>query len=48
MVWQIDLATAATNYCTSALFGDMTAYIYARNYNVLKVIDGYAGLAFSV
>jgi hypothetical protein len=33
---------------TSAQFGDMSAYIYAVNYNVLKVIDGYAGLVFSV
>ena len=48
MVWQIDMAASGSNYNTSALFGDMTAYIYARNYNVLKVIDGYAGLAFSV
>jgi hypothetical protein len=48
MVWQVDLAESAADYCTSTLFGDMSAYIYARNYNVLKVIDGYAGLAFSV
>jgi hypothetical protein len=29
-------------------FGDMSAYVYATNYNVLRVIDGYAGLLFSV
>jgi len=28
--------------------GDMTAYVYATNYNVLRVINGYAGLLFSV
>jgi hypothetical protein len=26
----------------------MTAYVYATNYNVFRVIDGYAGLLFSV
>ena len=29
-------------------FGDLSAYVYATNYNVLRVIDGYAGLLFSV
>jgi hypothetical protein len=48
MVWQIDLQSQGTNYCTSAIYGDMTAYIYATNYNIFRVIDGYAGLLFSV
>ena len=48
LVLQIDLQEPASTYCTSAIFGDMTAYVYARNYNVLRVIDGYAGLVFSV
>jgi hypothetical protein len=29
-------------------FGNMSAYVYAVNYNVLRVVDGYAGLLFSV
>jgi len=33
---------------SSSGFGDMSAYVYARNYNVLRVINGYAGLLFSV
>jgi hypothetical protein len=48
LVLQLGLASQSTNYCTSALFGDMTAYVYATNYNVFRVIDGYAGLLFSV
>ena len=48
LVLQLGLQAAATNYCTSSLFGDMTAYVYATNYNVLRVVDGYAGLLFSV
>jgi hypothetical protein len=48
IVLQLGLQQEGTNYCTSALFGDMTAYVYATNYNVLRVIDGYAGLLFSV
>ena len=48
LVLQIDLQEPASTYCTSAIFGDMSAYVYARNYNVLRVIDGYAGLLFSV
>jgi hypothetical protein len=28
--------------------GDMTAFVYATNYNILRVINGYAGLLFSV
>ena len=48
MVLQINLTSQATNYCTSKIFGDMTAYVYALNYNVFRVIDGYAGLLFSV
>ncbi len=31
-----------------ATFGNMSAYFYATNYNVLRVVDGYAGLLFSV
>jgi hypothetical protein len=48
VVLQIGLQEQGTNYCTSAIFGDMTGYVYATNYNVLRVIDGYAGLLFSV
>jgi hypothetical protein len=48
LVLQIGLADSSTGYNTSALFGDMSAYVYATNYNVLRVIDGYAGLLFSV
>jgi hypothetical protein len=48
LVLQLSLASQNTNYCTSSLFGDMTAYVYATNYNVFRVIDGYAGLLFSV
>jgi len=29
-------------------YGDMTAFVYATNYNVLRVINGYAGLLFAV
>jgi hypothetical protein len=29
-------------------YGNMTAFVYVVNYNVLRVIDGYAGLLFSV
>ena len=47
-VLQVGLQEQGTTYCTSAIFGDMTAYVYATNYNVLRVIDGYAGLLFSV
>jgi hypothetical protein len=32
----------------STRFGNMSAYIYATNYNVLRVVDGYAGLLYSV
>ena len=48
IILQLGLQEPGTTYCTSSLFGDMTAYIYAKNYNVLRVIDGYAGLLFSV
>jgi hypothetical protein len=48
LVLQLGLADSSTGYNTSALFGDMSAYVYATNYNVLRVIDGYAGLLFSV
>jgi hypothetical protein len=48
LVLQIGLSDSSTGYNTSALFGDMSAYVYATNYNVLRVIDGYAGLLFSV
>lgn len=47
-VLQLGLQQQGTSYNTSATFGDMTAYVYAINYNVLRVIDGYAGLLFSV
>ena len=29
-------------------YGNMSAFVYVVNYNVLRVIDGYAGLLFSV
>lgn len=48
MVWQLNFQNAVTGINTSQQFGDMTAYIYATNYNVFRVIDGYAGLLFSV
>lgn len=48
IVLQLGMQAPATNYCTSALFGDMTAYVYGLNYNVLRVVDGYAGLLFAV
>ena len=47
-VIQVGLQEQGTSYNTSAQCGDMTAYVYATNYNVLRVIDGYAGLLFSV
>jgi hypothetical protein len=48
IVFQLGLQDTTSSYCTSSQFGDMTAYIYGVNYNVLRVIDGYAGLLFSV
>lgn len=48
MVLQIGLQDQGTAYNTSQLFGDMTAFVYATNYNILRVVDGYAGLLFSV
>ena len=48
LVLQLGLQDSVTGFNTSTTFGDMTAYIYATNYNVLRVIDGYAGLLFSV
>jgi len=45
---QIGLQDPSLAFNTSATFGDMSAYVYAVNYNVLRVIDGYAGLLFSV
>jgi hypothetical protein len=48
LVLQLGMSAQGVNYCTSTLFGDMTAYVYATNYNVFRVIDGYAGLLFSV
>lgn len=48
LVLQVGMQTPGVNYNTSALFGNMSAYVYAVNYNVLRVIDGYAGLLFSV
>jgi hypothetical protein len=48
LVLQVGLQSPNSSYNTSTAFGDMSAYIYATNYNVLRVIDGYAGLLFSV
>jgi hypothetical protein len=48
IVLQLGLQDPGSAFNTSATFGDMTAYVYAVNYNVLRVIDGYAGLLFSV
>lgn len=48
LILQVGLQAPNANYNTSAAFGDMSAYIYATNYNILRVIDGYAGLLFSV
>jgi hypothetical protein len=48
LVWQVNLQNANTPVSLSTTFGDMTAFIYATNYNIFRVIDGYAGLLFSV
>jgi hypothetical protein len=48
IVLQLGLQDSSSAFNTSVAFGDMTAYVYAVNYNVLRVIDGYAGLLFSV
>ena len=48
LVLQLGMSAPGVNYNTSSLFGDMSAYVYATNYNVFRVIDGYAGLLFSV
>jgi hypothetical protein len=47
-VLQLGFQEQGSAYNTSQQFGDMSAYVYATNYNVLRVIDGYAGLLFSV
>jgi hypothetical protein len=48
LVLQLGLQDPSTGFNTSTTFGDMSAFIYATNYNILRVIDGYAGLLFSV
>lgn len=50
IVVQLGLQNTTTGSCSAGntLAGDVTAYVYATNYNVLRVIDGYAGLLFSV
>ena len=48
IILQIYLTIPGTTINTSQQFGDMTAHVYATNYNILRVIDGYAGLVFSV
>jgi hypothetical protein len=48
IVLQIGLQDANTQVSLSTRFGNMSAYIYATNYNVLRVVDGYAGLLYSV
>jgi hypothetical protein len=48
LVLQLGLQDPDTGFNTSTTFGDMSAYIYATNYNILRVIDGYAGLLFAV
>jgi len=51
LVLKVDIATGG---CTGgggfngSKFGDMSAFVYATNYNILRVINGYAGLLFSV
>ena len=45
---QLGFQDVVSGINTSTQFGDMSAYVYAVNYNILKVIDGYAGLVFSV
>lgn len=48
LILQVNLQAPNQNFNTSAQFGDMTAQIQATNQNILRVIDGYAGLLFSV
>lgn len=48
IVIQLNMQSPGSMYNTSQTFGDMSAYVYATNYNVLRVVDGYAGLLFSV
>jgi hypothetical protein len=48
IVLQIGLQDVNTQISLSTRFGNMSAYIYATNYNILRVVDGYAGLLFSV
>ena len=53
LVLQLNLAStgagSGSGPCSSSgLTSDMTAFVYATNYNVLRVINGYAGLLFSV
>jgi len=47
LVLQLSL-TGGTHCVTGADLGDMSAFVYATNYNVLRVINGYAGLLFAV
>jgi hypothetical protein len=52
LVLKIDIAKPYgcddNNKVTTYKFGNMSAFVYATNYNILRVINGYAGLLFSV
>jgi hypothetical protein len=50
LILQLGIATGECDSGSSGAgtYGDMTAFVYATNYNILRVINGYAGLLFSV
>jgi hypothetical protein len=48
IVLQLGLVSNDGPCSSSGSTSNMSAFIYARNYNVLRVINGYAGLLFSV
>jgi hypothetical protein len=48
IILQLGMQSPTTSFNTSVAFGDMSAYVYGLNYNILRVVDGYAGLLFSV
>ena len=49
LVLQLELSTGDCETSTrNSSANDMTAFVYATNYNILRVINGYAGLLFSV
>ena len=50
LILQLGLSTGGCNPNSGggSTNGDMTAFVYATNYNILRVLNGYAGLLFSV